>query len=121
MTNFFYIALLTLIGFLLTPTDTYACVSKSENMQHTCTKQSETEIEKKGCCDTDKSQCSKHGEDCNGKCGSPDCHCHTNHTNCILPFFVKFSGINIIVSKPNFYYQDTYFSSGFLPIWQPPK
>jgi hypothetical protein len=47
MTRFFYIALLTLIGFFLTPTDTYACGSKSENIENTCTKQSNTEDRKK--------------------------------------------------------------------------
>ncbi|MCB0517253.1 MAG: hypothetical protein KDD49_14410, partial [Bacteroidetes bacterium] len=69
MTRFFYIALLTLIGFFLTPTDTYACGSKSENIENTCTKQSNTETEKKDCCDTEKGQCGKHGKDCDGKCG----------------------------------------------------
>ncbi|WP_205943782.1 hypothetical protein [Pedobacter aquae] len=47
MTKFIYIALITLIGFLLTPTDIYACGSKSENIENTCTKQSNTETEKK--------------------------------------------------------------------------
>mgnify|MGYP007002410068 FL=1 len=121
MTRFFYIALLTLIGFFLTPTDTYACGSKSENIENTCTKQSNTETEKKDCCDTEKGQCGKHGKDCDGKCGNPACHCPTNCTNFTITFFDGFSGITIIVNKPNFYYQDTYYSSGFLSIWQPPK
>jgi hypothetical protein len=121
MTRFIYIALLSLIGFFLTPTETYACGSKSENIENNCSKQSDTEAEKKECCDTKKGQCSKHGKDCDGKCGNPACHCPTNCTNFTIPFFDGFSGITIIVNKPNFYYQDTYYSSGFLSIWQPPK
>jgi len=121
MTRFFYIALLSLIGFFLTPTDSYACGSNSENIENTSTIQSYTKTEKKDCCNTEKRQCGKHGKDCDGKCGNPACHCPTNCTNFTIPFFDGFLGITIIVSKPNFYYQDTYYSSGFLSIWQPPK
>jgi hypothetical protein len=121
MTRFIYIALFTLFGFILTPTDTYACESKSEKVENTCSKKSDSETEKKGCCDTDKGQCGKHGKDCEGNCGNPACHCPTNCTNFSIPLFDAFLRIKIIVSKPNFYYQDTYYSSGFLTIWQPPK
>jgi len=121
MIRFIYIALLTLIGFLLTPTDIYACGSKSENIENNCTKQSDTEAEKKECCDTEKEQCNKHGKDCDGKCGNSNCHCPSNHTNFTIPFLIKFSGIKLIPNKPNFYYQDSFYSSGFISIWLPPK
>jgi hypothetical protein len=121
MTRFIYIALLTLIGFFLTPTDIYACGSKSETVENTCSNQSQTEQEKKDCCDTEKGQCGKHGKDCDGKCGNPDCHCPTSHTNFTIPFLIKFSGIKLILNKPIFYYQDSFYSSGFLSIWLPPK
>ena len=121
MTRFICIALLTLIGFLLTPTDIYACGSKSENIENNCSKQSDTEAEKKECCDTEKGQCNKHGKDCDGKCGNSNCHCPTNHTNFTIPFLIKFSGIKLILNMPNFYYQDSFYSSGFISIWLPPK
>ncbi|MBS4042017.1 MAG: hypothetical protein KGZ81_15625 [Flavobacteriales bacterium] len=121
MTRFIYIALITLIGFFLTPTDIYACGSKSENIENNCSKQTDTKAVKKGCCDTEKGRCSKHGKDCDGKCGNPNCHCPSNHTNFTIPFLVKFSGIKLIPNKPNFYYQDSFYSSGFLSIWLPPK
>ena len=121
MTRSIYIALFTLFGFIMTPTTTYACGPKSENIEDTCSKQSNRDKEKNDCCDTEKGQCGDHGKDCEGNCGNPACHCPTNCTTSTIPFSDGFSGITIIVGKPNFYYQDTYCSSGFLSIWQPPK
>lgn len=121
MTRFIYIALLTLTGFLLTPTDTYACGAKSEKTENTNSKQSDTEKENKDCCDTKKGQCSKHGKDCDGKCGNPNCHCPTNGINFTIPFFAQLSQVKVIFIKPNFYYQETHYSSSFLSIWLPPK
>lgn len=121
MTRFFYIALLTLIGFFLTPTDTYACGSKSKNTENTCAKQTDTEKEKDDCCDTEKGQCGKHGKDCDGKCGNSNCHCPTSCINFTIPFFAQLSQTKIILSKPKFYYQEAYYSSGFRSIWLPPK
>jgi hypothetical protein len=121
MTRFLYIALFTLIGFVLTPTDTYACGAKSENTENTFNKQSNSKMEMKDCCDKEKGQCGKHGKDCDGNCGNPACHCPTNCTNFTIPFLAQFSQVKLILSKPNFYYQETYYSSGFLSIWLPPK
>lgn len=121
MTRFFYIALIILIGFIIIPTNTYAWETKSEKIENTCTKQSDTEKEKKNCCNPEKKQCGKHGKDCGGDCSNADYHCPTNCLNFILPFFDGFSEIKIIVNKSNFFYQDTYNSSGFLSIWLPPK
>lgn len=121
MTRFLYIAFFTLIGFVFTPTDTYACGSKSENTENTFNKQSDSKMEKKDCCDKEKGQCGKHGKNCDGNCGNPACHCPTNCTNFTIPFFAQLSQAKVILSKSNFYYQETYFSSGLLSIWLPPK
>ena len=121
MTRFIYIALLTLIGFLLTPTDTYACGAKSEQTENTGTKQSNTEKDNKDCCNTDKEHCDKHGKNCNGKCGNPDCNCPTSCTNFTIPFFAQLSQAKIILSKPKFHYQEAFYSSGFTSIWLLPK
>ncbi len=69
MTRFFNIALFTLFGFVLTPTDSYAYGSKSENIESTCNKQPDFKIEKKDCCDKENGHCGKHGKECDGKCG----------------------------------------------------
>lgn len=121
MTRFFYIALLTLIGFFLTPTDTYACGSKSENIENTCTKQSNTETEKKDCCDTEKGQCGKHGKDCGGKCKNPSCHCPTAPLAFALTLDAGMKNHIIVLENLTFGYTQSYISSGFHSIWQPPK
>jgi hypothetical protein len=121
MIRFIHIIFFTLVGFILTQTDIYACGSKSNETELCNNKSDKASLQKKDCCDTEKGQCGKNGKGCNGKCGNPACHCPTNSTNFTIPLFDGFLGIKIIVSKPNFYYQDTYYSSGFLSIWQPPK
>lgn len=121
MTRFFYIALFTLIGFVLTPTDTYACGSKSSETELSNKKNDKASLQKSDCCDKEKGQCGKHGKDCDGNCGNPACHCPTNCTNFTIPFFAQLSQAKVILNKSNFYYQETYFSSGFLSIWLPPK
>lgn len=121
MTRFIYTALCTLIGFFMTLTDIYACESKSENIENSCTKQSDTQKEKKNCCETEKGQCGKQGKDCEGKCGSQDCQCPTNYIDFTITSFEGFFQKKALIIKQNFYYQDTYCSLGFLSIWLPPK
>lgn len=113
-----------LIGFVATPTGAFACGAKSENIESTCNEQPNSEMQNKGCCDTEKGQCGHSGKDCDGKCGNPSCNCPSNSSNCpyfVVLFFAQFSQVGLILSKPNFYYQDTYYSSGFHSIWLPPK
>lgn len=121
MTRLIYIALLTLTGFLLTPTDTYACGAKSEKTENTCSKQSDTEKENKDCCNTGTEHCDKHGKHCEGKCGNPDCHCPTICTNFTVSAFAQFLMTKVILSKLKFFYQEAFYSSGFTSIWLPPK
>ncbi|WP_251795752.1 MULTISPECIES: hypothetical protein [unclassified Arenibacter] len=121
MARIFHIVFLTALGFFLTPTLSYACDSKSEKIETICNKQSDSEIQKKDCCNEEKGQCGKHENQCDGKCGNPTCQCPSHCPNFSTPFLAQFSLGKMILSKPNFYYQDTYYSSGFLSIWQPPK
>lgn len=121
MAKFIYIAFLTLIGLSVAPPEVYACGSKSKNKETACSHYSETDSENNACCDTEKGQCNKHGNDCDGKCGNPSCHCPTNHTTFLLPVFIKLSGTKSINNKPNSYYQNSSYSSGYLSIWLPPK
>ena len=50
MARIFHIVFLTALGFFLTPTLSYACDSKSEKIETICNKQSDSEIQKKDCC-----------------------------------------------------------------------
>ncbi len=121
MTKFYCIALFTVIGFFLTPEQSYACGTKSNKIETSSTKQPDSGIEKKDCCDKEKGQCGKNGKDCDGKCGNPACHCPTNCINFTIPFFAQYSPIKVMLSKPIFYYQETCYSPGLLSIWLPPK
>lgn len=119
MQGFFYIIVIALAGFLLIPTNNYAC----ETLHHETNQVDNSSAmgdcqEIDGCGDTSR-QC-KHGTDCKGKCGNPSCHCPTNNTNFTTPYF-SLPQLRIILSKPNFSYHDTFFPSGFLSIWLPPK
>lgn len=121
MTRFVSIAVFLLFGLLMIPTNTYACESKSENIENTCSKQTDTKKTKEKCCDTKKEHSDKHGRECNGKCDNPACQCPSTCTSCIIPLFYDFLRVQSIVSKPNYHYQDTYYLSDFIAIWQPPK
>lgn len=121
MARIFHIALFSLIGFILTPADTYACGEKSDKIQISSHKKFDSEIEKKDCCNKEKEKCGNHGNDCGGKCKNPTCHCPTSISNSTLLLFTDFSPRKFIESKPDFYYQETYYSSDFMSIWQPPK
>lgn len=121
MKIFYYIAFLILIGFFLTPIQSYACGTESEKVETFCEKQLDSGVEKGNSCDTEKGQCDEHGKDCGGNCGKSDCHCPSNSTNFTIPFFAQLGPTKIILSKPKFYYQEAYYSTGFRSIWLPPK
>lgn len=105
----------------MTPTDTYACGSASEKIENTCNKPSDSNTKKKDCCDKENGQCTKDGKNCDGKCGNSACHCPSNSISFTIPFFAQLTKVKVIPSKSNFYYQEIYYSSGFLSIWLPPK
>jgi hypothetical protein len=121
MTKKIYILLILVFGFSLAPNIIFSCGTESEKIETSCDKQSDSEIEKNDCCGKENGLCGKHGKDCDGNCGNPDCHCPTNCTSFTIPFFAPLSQAKIILRKPKYYYQEAYYSSGFLSIWLPPK
>lgn len=121
MTKFYYIAFIILTGFFLTPAQSYACGTESDKTETSCNKQADAEADNNETCNNETEHCGKHGNDCDGKCGNPSCHCPTNGINFTVPFFVQLSQVKVIFIKPNFYYQETHYSSGFRSIWLPPK
>ncbi|WP_081625037.1 MULTISPECIES: hypothetical protein [Rhodonellum] len=121
MTRFFCIAMLTAIGLFLKPVESYACSSKSENTEITSDKQSASETEKKDCSSKEKGPCGKHGKDCDGKCGNPACHCPTHCKSFLGTLFAPLLIVKTTLSKPDFFYREAYYTSGFLAIWLPPK
>lgn len=117
MVRFIYIAFLTLIVGTALPTKTYACNTTS-NKTEELTKKT---LQKKDCCKKEKENGSNKDNDCERKCNNPACHCPISCVNFILPVYNQLLLIKTIVSKSDFYFQETYYSSRFLTIWQPPK
>ena len=113
----------------LIPSQSFACgdnTSKSEKA--CCEKHDKAATEKEDCCkkhSNNKPLSSNHekDDDCGGKCSHPSCSCPTFIFNFVLPFDVEIAKNNFDISdiKQKFYYNETYFSSGFLSVWLPQK
>lgn len=122
MTRFIYILFFILIGIILTPSDSYACSGQSNERELILDANNKGDINKNACCNEGKGQCIRHGKDCDGKCANSSCHCPTNYPIFIVPFFTQMYHVKkIIFKKPNYYYQESYYSSAFRSIWLPPK
>lgn len=119
--SYIFVILITL-GFLASPSVTYACGSNQiENTNTCCQKESKGEI--KECCKKHKDSKEKNDNDCDGKCGNSSCHCVPIHITFHLPNKGKieldsvFNEIEVVSS----YYNESYISSGFYSIWTPPN
>ncbi len=130
----FRLLIMLTLGFLATPTQTYACGSNSEKVEKSCEespcckKVKTNKTEKKDCCKkhtSNKSHSDKHQnhDSCGGKCGHSSCHCPTFNFVFTLPFIAEITNNNFAISskKQKFYHNETYLSSGFLSIWTPPN
>ncbi|PKQ46141.1 hypothetical protein [Confluentibacter flavum] len=119
MSRFLYIVCLTLFGFILIPTNSYACGTSREKSERTCTKDKLANSDIQDCCKQADSSHSEKG--CDGICSNAGCHCPSVFSNVTNPLFTKLVQVKFIETTTNLYYQETYYSSGFLSIWQPPK
>jgi hypothetical protein len=117
----FHILLIILtLGIFLTPSQTYACGTKSAKTEKSCCKKQKTE--KKKCCSKDTTTNQKDQNGCDGNCGHSSCNCPTFCFSLAMPFFVELNNNNFgfDTQKQKFYDLETYLSSGFLSIWTPP-
>lgn len=123
MTKQIYIALITIIGFFLTPTLSYACGKSHAETEKFCCSNKASHAEKKDCCKKEHSDNPKNNDDCDGKCGNPSCHCPTISIYFgIIPTISELKYNSLAISKKQlFVYTNTYIPSGFYSIWQPPK
>ncbi|MCO5255090.1 MAG: hypothetical protein M9892_12090 [Bacteroidetes bacterium] len=122
MTRQISILLIMMLGFFLTPTLTYACGKKTEKTEKSCCEKSTSQTgNSKDCCKKSHSQDDKNDDDCNGQCGNSSCHCPTINITIALPIFPELKHSVFYAKKLNFFYTETYISSGFRSIWQPPK
>ena len=116
--NRFYILVLVLFGFLLMPSNTFACGNKSE--KQSCKKESTSKSEKKSCCDNkDKSE-----KGCGGKCGHSKCGCPSSIITALNfsgEIHFKNNSLDFISEKQKFSNSETFISSGFYSLWLIPK
>lgn len=125
MTKKFHILLIILtIGFLATPTLTYACGTKTTKTEKSCCKKAKNEKDtKKNCCKKSNPKGDKDNNGCDGKCNHSDCSCPTTHFAFSLPFWAELRAKTYFAEnkKTKNYYNETYLSSGFYSIWTPPN
>ena len=114
-----YIIILVLIGFILSPTSTFACGTTSKKAS--CKSEMNAENCKMKCCQ--KKSKDKSSKSCEGKCGKSICQIQTVSFGAILPTFLEIKNNYFLVStsKQIFYNNKTNISSGFYFIWSPPN
>ena len=114
-----FIIILT-IGFFLLPNLNYACGTKVE--KECCKKEMSSRKVEKDCCKN--SQSNNKNKSCGGKCGHSNCTTTTS-INCSIVYLneIEFKNNDFDFSneKQKFYHSETFISSGFSFIWQPPK
>lgn len=110
-----------MLGFFLTPMLTFACGKSHTKTEKSCCDKKTSQTDKKDCCKNKSSHNEKDNDDCGGKCGNSSCHCPTISFG-FVPTLSEHKYNVLVVSKRQFFlYTNTYLSSGFHFIWQPPK
>ena len=120
MTRQISIMLIVVLGFFLTPTLTYACGKSHTKTEKSCCDKKTSQTEKKDCCKnhTDNNQ---NNDGCGGKCKNASCHCPTAPLAFALTLDAGMKNHFIVLEKLTIGYTQSYISSGFHSIWQPPK
>jgi hypothetical protein len=111
---------IVLFGFLLMPSNTFACGSHSE--KSSCNKETSAKTEKMDCCKNDNHSKNKKGEGCSGKCGHSNCVTTSIQLNLVF-FEIQFKNNNFAFSekKSNYFNSEDNLSSGFSSLWLIPK
>src|SRR5690606_15050442 len=120
MTRQISIMLIVMLGFFLTPTLTYACGKSHTKTEKSCCDKQTSQTEKKDCC-KNHSDNNKNNDGCGVKCNNPSCHCPTVAHAFALTLDVGMKNNILVLEKLTFGYTQSYISSGYHSIWQPPK
>lgn len=121
MTKQIYILLMVLLGLFLTPTLTYACSKSHTQTEKSCCDKKTSQTDKNDCCKNKSSHNQKDNDDCGGKCKNASCHCPTAPLAFALTLDAGMKNHIIVLEKLTIGYTQSYISSGFHSIWQPPK
>ncbi|MFV8371039.1 hypothetical protein [Flavobacterium sp. LB2P6] len=121
MSKKFYIVLLVMLGFFMTPSVAFACGTKTEKA--CCKKESSSKKDKKECCKKEQSSKDKSHEGCNGACKSVTCSSSTVYLGMTALFYTELNTelFSFSTEKQNYYYSEIFISSDFRFIWLPPK
>ena len=120
--NKFHILVIVLFGFLLIPSNSFACENNST--KHSSTKETSSNMDKDDCCKNDNHSKTKNHEGCGGKCNHSKCGCATSCNSCTVAMDeLKFNSnlFNFSSEKQNFHNYETNISSGFYSLWLIPK
>ena len=117
--NLHIATLIFILGIFLMPTLNYACGTNAE--KRCCKNEMPSKTEKKSCCESKKSE--NQNKPCGGKCGHSNCTVTVINYSLIPLNDIDFRNNAFVLSnkKQNFFYDDTFLSSGFTSVWLPPK
>lgn len=121
MSKKFYIMLLVVFGFFMTPSIAFACKTKSEKA--CCKKEVSSKTGKADCCNKEKAAKNKNHEGCNGACKDISCSNSTVYLGLTSLFYTDLNNkiLRFSSEKQNYYYSEIFISSDFRSIWLPPK
>ena len=132
MKNYFHIAFIVLVlGIVIAPKQILACDNMKGNLEMACCKKNKVaNVNDKSCCQIKKiaknqstqipeEKTKKDCDDCNQNC----CSSAPTTLSFVLPahFILVNRTFNSLSIPQKFSYIETYASSGFHFIWQPPK
>ena len=121
MSKKFYIVLLVMLGFFMTPSVAFACGTKTEKA--CCKKESSSKKDKKECCKKEQSSKKESHEGCSGACKDVPCSSSTVYIGMTSLFHTELNNqlFSFSTEKQNYYYSEIFISSDFRSIWLPPK
>jgi hypothetical protein len=116
-----HILILVLFGFLLMPSNAFACEKNST--KHTSAKETSSKMDNYDCCKNDSHSKTKNHDGCGGKCNHSKCACASscNSSVSISEWNINSNLFNFSSEKQNFYNYETNISSGFNSLWLIPK
>jgi hypothetical protein len=118
MNGFLYIVFFTLVGFLINPSEAYACGSKSISSQKNCCSKEEKYSSHDSNCSVIEAQ-----KSCDGSCNSSNCNSSPDYISIIteLAYSIPQKTEMILSKETNFFYVEKRISLNCFAVWSPPK
>ena len=119
--NKFFTVLIVLFGFLLMPSNAFACENNS--VKHSPKKEVSSKKGNDDCCNKDGHSKSKQHNGCDSNCSRSKCACASScHTSIVITEWnINDDLFNFSSEKQKFHNFQTSISSGFYSLWLIPK